>query len=102
MLLAHGGEIIDNVALSPSLLVHRFTTSQNPKGLIKLYFLHVINGALLTPIFSPLKILRFKIQHALFGWHYEILPGFSTCVEQEVGSHQRQVYDRYMVFFVQR
>jgi hypothetical protein len=32
-----------------------------------------------------------------FGWHSEILPEFSTCVEQEVGSHQRQVYDRYMV-----
>ena len=32
-----------------------------------------------------------------FGWHSEILPKFSTCVEQEVGSHQRQVCDRYMV-----
>jgi hypothetical protein len=32
-----------------------------------------------------------------FGWHSEILSEFSTCVEQEVGSHQRQVYDRYMV-----
>jgi hypothetical protein len=32
-----------------------------------------------------------------FGWHSEILPKFSTCVEQEVGSHQRQVYDWYMV-----
>ena len=27
-----------------------------------------------------------------FGWHSEIPPEFSTCVEQEVGSHQRQVY----------
>jgi hypothetical protein len=32
-----------------------------------------------------------------FGWHSEILLEFSTCVEQEVGSHVRQVYDRYMV-----
>jgi hypothetical protein len=32
-----------------------------------------------------------------FGWHSEILPKFGTCVEQEVGSHQRQVYDRYMI-----
>jgi hypothetical protein len=32
-----------------------------------------------------------------FGWHSEILPEFSACVEQEVGSHVRQVYDRYMV-----
>jgi hypothetical protein len=32
-----------------------------------------------------------------FGLHSEILPEFSTCVEQEVGSHERQVYDRYMV-----
>jgi hypothetical protein len=35
-----------------------------------------------------------------FGWHSEILPEFSTCVESEVGSHQRQVHDRYMVVFV--
>jgi hypothetical protein len=32
-----------------------------------------------------------------FGWHSEILPEFRTCVEKEVGSHRRQVYDRYMV-----
>jgi hypothetical protein len=32
-----------------------------------------------------------------FGWHFEILPEFSTCVKQEVGSHQRKVYDQYMV-----
>jgi hypothetical protein len=32
-----------------------------------------------------------------FGWHYEILPEFSTCVVQKVSSHQRQVYDRYRV-----
>jgi len=32
-----------------------------------------------------------------FGWHSEILLEFSTSVEQEVGSHRRQVYDRYMV-----
>jgi hypothetical protein len=31
-----------------------------------------------------------------FGWHSEILPEFSTCVEQEVGFHLRQVYVRYI------
>jgi hypothetical protein len=35
-----------------------------------------------------------------FGWHYEILPEFSTCIESEGGSHQRQVHGRYMVVFV--
>jgi hypothetical protein len=32
-----------------------------------------------------------------FGWHSEILPKFSTCVESEVDSYQRQVYDQHMV-----
>jgi hypothetical protein len=32
-----------------------------------------------------------------FGQHTEIFPEFSTYVEQEVGSHMRQVYDRYKV-----
>jgi hypothetical protein len=32
-----------------------------------------------------------------FGWHSEILLEFSAYVEDEVGSHMRQVYDRYMV-----
>jgi hypothetical protein len=32
-----------------------------------------------------------------FGWHFEILSEFSTCVESEVGSHERQVYYQYMV-----
>jgi hypothetical protein len=35
-----------------------------------------------------------------FGWHYEILPDFSTCVESDIGSHQRQVHDRYTIVFV--
>jgi len=55
-----------------------------------------LSNHLLTPRFLPWKILRVKSQHALFGWHSEILPEFITCVEQEVGSHQRQVYGRYM------
>jgi hypothetical protein len=29
--------------------------------------------------------------------HYFHWPKFSTCVVQEVGSHQRQVYDWYIV-----
>jgi hypothetical protein len=32
-----------------------------------------------------------------FGRHSEILSDFNTCVEQEVGSHKRQVYGWYMV-----
>jgi hypothetical protein len=32
-----------------------------------------------------------------FGWHSKILPEFNTCVELEVGSRQRHVYDQYMV-----
>jgi hypothetical protein len=32
-----------------------------------------------------------------FGWHSKILPEFSTCVEQKVGSDKKQVYHRYMV-----
>jgi hypothetical protein len=32
-----------------------------------------------------------------FGRHTEIFPEFSTCVEQEFGSHMWQVHDRYMV-----
>jgi hypothetical protein len=35
------------------------------------------------------------MQH--FGWHTEIFPEFRTYVEQEVGSHMRQVHDQYMV-----
>jgi hypothetical protein len=35
-----------------------------------------------------------------FRWHSKILPEFSTCVEQGIGSHQRQVYDRYMVVWL--
>jgi hypothetical protein len=35
-----------------------------------------------------------------FGWHSKILLDFSTCVESEIGSHQRQVCDMCMVVFV--
>jgi hypothetical protein len=28
----------------------------------------------LTPGFSPLKILRVKSQHGLFGWHSDVFP----------------------------
>jgi hypothetical protein len=31
------------------------------------------------------------------GRHTDMFPQFRTYVEQEVGSHMRQVYDRYMV-----
>jgi hypothetical protein len=37
-----------------------------------------------------------------FGWHSKILPKFSTSVESEVGSHQRQVRDRYVVVFASK
>jgi hypothetical protein len=48
---------------------------------------------MLTPRFSPLKILRVKSQHALFGWHSEIFPEFSTCVSQRLVP----IRDRYMI-----
>jgi hypothetical protein len=35
------------------------------------------------------------MQH--FSSHTEIFPEFSTYVEQEVGSHMKQVHDQYMV-----
>jgi hypothetical protein len=37
-----------------------------------------------------------------FGWNSKILPEFSTCVELEVGSHQRQVHDRLRGCFVSK
>jgi hypothetical protein len=35
------------------------------------------------------------MQH--FGWHTEIFLEFNTYVEQEVGSHMRQVHHQYRV-----
>jgi hypothetical protein len=52
----------------------------------------------LTPGFSPLKILRVKSQHSPFWLAFRDFPRLSTC-ESEVGSHQRQVEDWFVVVF---
>jgi hypothetical protein len=54
---------------------------------------------LLTPGFSPLKILRVKSQHSLFWLAFRDFPRVEHLCEPEVGSHQRQVQDCVVVVF---
>jgi hypothetical protein len=57
---------------------------------------------MLTSIFSPLKILRVKRQHALFGLAFKYFPRVYHLCDSEVGSHQIQVQEWYMVVFVSK
>jgi hypothetical protein len=61
-----------------------------------------LESPLLTPGFSPLKILRVKSQHSLFWLAFRDLPRLSTCVSQRLVPIRDRYKTGLWLFLLQR